>query len=474
MSNNDPYCRIQDRGWIEEGEDAHPAATSSACGEASLAPLPHAGGVGGGSLGSRVGIVPSTVCDGPPPRNGEDFSSSLAADPVFTPALKLRFLDELSQHGNVRVAASRIGVSRSGLYLARRRDSAFAAGWLAALREARLHAEAVLAERALDGVEEQVFYRGEVIATRRRFDTRLLLAHLARLDALCAEESAEEPFDAALALAAGLEVAAPPPDRGAHLDAVAEDAGAAFDDTEPLPCIDRIEEELADELDQLGDEAAIEARLDEAYDAAEAAYCTARGNKVCAAVAQAAAQWDERQAELLAEVDALRGEPPFEVKGLGESPEGPKLLRETAALARRSDRLVRARPLKCRVLRSGRECLGSLGDGFGACPKPSEILLHGPCPLCPSGRVCRHSHLGLGSEGLERGARGHGGDRQQRGGDHGAGKSHGLGLSGSSRNDTPERAATLGKVRHAAGLSTAMRRGLVPPPRPLVCPAAAG
>ncbi len=395
-------------------------------------------------------------------------------DPVFTPSLKLRFLDELSQHGNVRVAAARVGVSRSGLYLARRRDAAFAAGWLAALREARWHAEAVLAERALDGVEEQVFYRGEVIATRRRYDTRLLLAHLARLDALCAKEPAEEPFDAALALAAGLEVALPPPDRAAHLDAVAEDAGAVFDDTEPLPCSDAIEEALADELDQLDDEAAIEARLDEAYDAAETAYYAARAEQVCAAVTRAAALWDERQAELLAEVDALRGEPPFEVKGMTGSPEGPKLLRDAATNARRPDRLVRARPLKCRELRSGRESLGPLGDTIGACPRPPEFLFHGPCPLCPSGRVCRHSSSGFGGEGLERGARGHGGDRQQRGGDHCAGKSHGPGLSGSRRHDTPERAATLGKVRHAAGLSTAVRRGLEPPPRPLVCPAAAG
>lgn len=112
-----------------------------------------------------------------------------AADPVFTPALKLRFLDELSRHGNVRVAAARVGVSRSGLYLARRRDERVAGGWRTALCLARDHVEAVLAERALDGVEEPVFYHGEVIAVRRRFDNRLLLAHLARLDALCGEEA---------------------------------------------------------------------------------------------------------------------------------------------------------------------------------------------------------------------------------------------------------------------------------------------
>ena len=94
--------------------------------------------------------------------------SAFSSDPVLTPERKLRFLDELARHGNVRVAAARVGCSRSGLYLARRRDLVFAAGWRAALVLARDHAEAVLAERALDGVEEPVFYHGEVVAMRRR------------------------------------------------------------------------------------------------------------------------------------------------------------------------------------------------------------------------------------------------------------------------------------------------------------------
>ena len=49
---------------------------------------------------------------------------------------------------------------------------------------AREQAEEVLATRAIDGVEEEVWYHGEVVATRRRYDSRLLLAHLARLDRL--------------------------------------------------------------------------------------------------------------------------------------------------------------------------------------------------------------------------------------------------------------------------------------------------
>ena len=278
-------------------------------------PLPSLEGRAGD--GCTAAVTDARLCHAPPPQPlpaGEGLS-----DPIFTPALKLRFLDELSQHGNVRVAVARIGVSRSGLYLARRRDAAFAAGWVAALREARWHAEAVLAERALDGVEEQVFYRGEVIAVRRRYDTRLLLAHLARLDALCAEPGADAPFDAALASAAGLAATVPQRDRAGHLEEEAERAGMRFDHAEPLPCIDSIERELAHELDAIDDDAAREARIDEAYDAAETAFQAARGKQVSAAVARAAQTWDKRHAAFFAEIDALRAAPPFEVKGLGDT-----------------------------------------------------------------------------------------------------------------------------------------------------------
>ena len=109
------------------------------------------------------------------------------AEPVLTPARKRRFLDELARHGNVRVAAARVGVSRSGVYLARGRDGAFAAAWRAALVLGRDAAVAEVAERALEGWQEPVFYRGQQVALRRRYDTRLLLAHLARLDKACAE-----------------------------------------------------------------------------------------------------------------------------------------------------------------------------------------------------------------------------------------------------------------------------------------------
>jgi len=95
------------------------------------------------------------------------------------------FLDALSDWGNVRAAARAAGVSRSTAYRMRRACPRFRALWDAALVVARPQVEEVLADRALNGVEEQVFYHGEEVAVRRRYDGRLLLAHLARLDRLC-------------------------------------------------------------------------------------------------------------------------------------------------------------------------------------------------------------------------------------------------------------------------------------------------
>ncbi|HPZ47309.1 MAG TPA: hypothetical protein PK084_09590, partial [Novosphingobium sp.] len=143
------------------------------------------------------------------------------------------------------------------------------------------HAEAVLAERALEGVEEPVFFRGELIAVRRRYDARLLLAHLARLDAACADESAEEStagdFDALLAAVAGLPEAAARPD-----------------------CPSR--------------EAAVER-------AAFRAGARGLGDKRTAAMLEAAAaEWDAAEAALRGALDAALaggGAAPFEVKALG-------------------------------------------------------------------------------------------------------------------------------------------------------------
>lgn len=124
----------------------------------------------------------------------------------WTPDLRARFLALLAEHGNVRVCAARCERSAQSTYVQRRRDPVFAQGWDAAMLLARDHAEQVLAHRALEGVEEIIFYRGEEVGSRRRYDSRLLLAHLARLDRIAQSAAARAGaarFDEIVAVVAG-------------------------------------------------------------------------------------------------------------------------------------------------------------------------------------------------------------------------------------------------------------------------------
>ena len=107
---------------------------------------------------------------------------------IFTPRAQGEFLANLQLYGNVRLACRAARVSAQTAYRARRRSTALARAWDAARVAARDHAEQVLAERAIEGVEEAVYYHGEEVARRRRYDSRLLLAHLARLDRLAERE----------------------------------------------------------------------------------------------------------------------------------------------------------------------------------------------------------------------------------------------------------------------------------------------
>jgi hypothetical protein len=171
----------------------------------------------------------------------------------WTGPVKVRFLDCLSQRGNARLAARRVGLSPETAYRQRRRDPVFARAWAAALELSRRESGEVLADRAIDGIEEDVWYRGEVVGTRRRYDTRLLLAHLARLDRLVGDDPAAaadaERFDELLAVIAGEEpgdgLADPhgdplPPCREALADEAAEQAGR------------RVEESWDEEADEAG------------------------------------------------------------------------------------------------------------------------------------------------------------------------------------------------------------------------------
>ena len=127
----------------------------------------------------------------------------------WTAVRKTQFLEALADDGNVRAACARVGLSREAAYRLRRRDPLFARAWAAAQVHACESVGEVLGTRAIEGIEEEIWLRGEVVGTKRRYDTRLLLAHMARLDKLAENEDARadaERFDELLACVAGAPV----------------------------------------------------------------------------------------------------------------------------------------------------------------------------------------------------------------------------------------------------------------------------
>ena len=126
----------------------------------------------------------------------------------WTPERRTRFLDSLSHKGNVRLACSRAGMSPEAAYRLKRRDPLFARGWAAALVLAHDNGIQLLHDRAIDGIEEEVWYGGE-LRTRRKHDSRLFLAHLARLDKAAEDAGAQADagrFDELLACIGGEKV----------------------------------------------------------------------------------------------------------------------------------------------------------------------------------------------------------------------------------------------------------------------------
>ncbi len=88
--------------------------------------------------------------------------------------MKEKFLIELAKAGNVAAAALALGIDRSNAYKWRRADSSFASAWDDALLEAAEHLEQVAYRRAVEGVEEPVYYKGGICGMVRRYDNTLL------------------------------------------------------------------------------------------------------------------------------------------------------------------------------------------------------------------------------------------------------------------------------------------------------------
>jgi hypothetical protein len=86
------------------------------------------------------------------------------------------FLKALAETGCITRAAQRAGVARSSMYNAKHRDPEFASAWAAAEQEGADVLEAEAYRRAVEGVEQPVYYKGEKCGTVTRYSDRLLLA----------------------------------------------------------------------------------------------------------------------------------------------------------------------------------------------------------------------------------------------------------------------------------------------------------
>lgn len=85
------------------------------------------------------------------------------------------FLRELAATQSVAEAARSVGMSRQSAYALRNRlrQTPFDLGWEVALELGFHQLGHALMDRAVNGVEEQRFYHGELVGTVRKFDNRL-------------------------------------------------------------------------------------------------------------------------------------------------------------------------------------------------------------------------------------------------------------------------------------------------------------
>lgn len=95
----------------------------------------------------------------------------------WTPQRQTAFIEALADTGSVEAACKAVNMSQSGAYHLRRQPGAegFRDAWNAALDFGVLKIEDVAMERALNGVAEDVYWRGEAVGTRRRYNDRLLM-----------------------------------------------------------------------------------------------------------------------------------------------------------------------------------------------------------------------------------------------------------------------------------------------------------
>jgi len=89
-----------------------------------------------------------------------------------------RFFNCLETTGRVGESARYSGYSRTSVYQYRLDDAEFAEQWQASLDTYTESLEAEADRRAVNGIDEPVFYKGEMIATKKKYSDNLLMFRL--------------------------------------------------------------------------------------------------------------------------------------------------------------------------------------------------------------------------------------------------------------------------------------------------------
>lgn len=94
---------------------------------------------------------------------------------VYTRKKRQAFLRELARTGIVSKSADAVGISRQITYDWREKDAEFAAAMDDAMERAADQLEGEARRRAIEGVDEPVFYEGEQVATVKKYSDTLLI-----------------------------------------------------------------------------------------------------------------------------------------------------------------------------------------------------------------------------------------------------------------------------------------------------------
>ena len=85
------------------------------------------------------------------------------------------FLAFLARNGNVTLSAQEAGIARATAYDALQTDKVFSQAWEDAMEQASDVLEREAWRRAAEGVDQPVFYRGEVVGHVRKYSDVLLM-----------------------------------------------------------------------------------------------------------------------------------------------------------------------------------------------------------------------------------------------------------------------------------------------------------